>query len=69
MLFRKRGKSVSICDFGDEMGAFRPEPSLMWILCTVAAVSCDVKLKKKKKRYQWSEQTLSVPNGAEYLCL
>lgn len=31
------------------MGAFRPEPSLMWILCTVAAVSCDVKFKKKKK--------------------
>lgn len=29
---------------------FRPEPSPMWILCTVAAVSCDVKLKKKKKK-------------------
>ena len=40
-----------------------PEPSPMWILCTVAAVSCDVDVN------QWSEQTLSVPNGAEYVSL
>lgn len=26
---------------------FRPEPALMWILCTEAAVSCHVDLKKK----------------------
>lgn len=45
---------------------FRSEPVPMWILCTVAILWRQV---EKKRCYQWSEQTVSVPNEDEYVSL